>query len=280
MSLKLTTLCENTTTRIEFLGEWGLSILIEYKGEAVLLDTGLGDSLIPNSMRAGVNLNRINKVVLSHGHKDHTGGMRAFLKAKAGKTEVIAHPDIWNKKYTMHPEVSQDQYHFVGFPFINEELEYLGARFNLSRNPVWLNEEMVTTGEVPLVTSFEKVDRNLYLKTEQGMVPDPLIDDQALIIKTPKGLVIVLGCAHHGLINTLIRAREITGVENIYMVVGGTHLLRAKKEQLSHTFSKLEEFGIERIGVSHCTGMPAAAAAFQKFRDNFFFNNAGTVIEV
>jgi len=280
MSLKLTTLCENTTTRIEFLGEWGLSILIEYKGEAVLLDTGLGDSLIPNSMRAGVDLNRINQVVISHGHKDHTGGMRAFLKAKAGTTEVIAHPDIWNKKYAMRPEVSGDQYHFVGFPFINEELEYLGARFNLSRNPVWLNEEMVTTGEVPLITSFEKVDRNLYLKTAQGMVPDPLMDDQALIIKTPKGLVVVLGCAHHGMINTLIRARQITGVENIYMVVGGTHLLRANKEQLDHTCSKLEEFGVERIGISHCTGMPAAVAIFERFTDNFFFNNAGTIIEV
>jgi 7,8-dihydropterin-6-yl-methyl-4-(beta-D-ribofuranosyl)aminobenzene 5'-phosphate synthase len=129
-------------------------------------------------------------------------------------------------------------------------------------------------------TDFETVDKNLYVKTENGMLPDPLLDDQALVIKTARGLVIVLGCAHHGMINTLNRAQEITSVEHIYMVIGGTHLLRAKRQTLEDTIEKLEELGVERIGVSHCTGMPAAMALAQKFKNRFFFNHTGQVIEI
>jgi 7,8-dihydropterin-6-yl-methyl-4-(beta-D-ribofuranosyl)aminobenzene 5'-phosphate synthase len=280
MRLKLTTLCENTAGKLGFTGEWGLSILVEYKGMTILLDTGLSDSIISNSRCANVDLNKVDKVMLSHGHKDHTGGLRAYLEATAGETEVIAHPHIWQKKYSIRPEASESRYHFIGIACIKEEFEYLGARFHLSREPLWLSEEIVTTGEVPLVTAFENVDENLYVKTEKGMIPDPLMDDQALVIKTFRGLVIVLGCAHHGMINTLIRAREITGVEHIYMVIGGTHLLRAKKETLENTIEKLEEFKVERIGVSHCTGMSAAMALAQRFENNFFFNHAGQVIEI
>lgn len=280
MKLRLTTLCENTAGRLGFSGEWGLSILIEYQGKTVLLDTGLSNAIIPNSICADIDLNNIDQVVLSHGHKDHTGGLRALLNLRTSQTEVIAHPDLWGKKYSIRPEINATHYHFIGIPFVKEELEYLGACFKLKREPTWIDENIVTTGEVALLTDFEAVDENLYVKTEQGLVPDALMDDQALVIKTDRGLVVVLGCAHHGMINTLIRAREITGVEDIYMVIGGTHLLRAKNKQLDHTCSKLEEFGVKRIGVSHCTGMPAAVAIFQRFKDNFFFNNAGTIIEV
>lgn len=280
MRLRLTTLCENTAGKLGFTGEWGLSILIEHKETTLLLDTGLSDSIISNSRSAGVDLNAIDKVVLSHGHKDHTGGLRAYLEATVGETQIIAHPHIWQKKYSVRPEASKDRPHFIGIPYIKEEFEYLGARFHLSREPIWLNAEIVTTGEVPMVTAFEKVDENLYVQTEKGMMPDPLWDDQALVIKTSKGLVIVLGCAHHGMINTLIRAREITGVEPIYMVIGGTHLLRATKETLQKTIEKLEELGVERIGVSHCTGMSAAMTLAQRFENNFFFNHTGRVVEI
>lgn len=280
MRLRLTTLCENTAGRLGFIGEWGLSILVEHKETTILLDTGLSDAIISNARSAGVDLNTVDKVVISHGHKDHTGGLRAFLEATSGEMEIIAHPHIWQKKYSIRPEEKEGRPHFIGTPFIKEEFEYLGAQFHLSREPIWLNEEIVTTGEVPMTTTFEKVDENLCVKTEKGMMPDPLLDDQALVIKTSRGLVIVLGCAHHGMINTLIRAREITGVEPIYLVVGGTHLLRAKKETLQKTIEKLEEFAVERIGVSHCTGMPAAVTLAQRFENNFFFNHAGQVIEI
>ena len=112
------------------------------------------------------------------------------------------------------------------------------------------------------------------------MIPDPLRDDQAIFVKTTPGLLVVLGCAHRGIINTLHHARKVTGVENIYCVIGGTHLLRASELQMEMTIATLREFGVERLGVSHCTGMPAAIRLAQEFSPGFFFNNSGSVVAV
>jgi len=285
LQVRLTTLCENTAGAFGFIGEWGLSILVEAGGETVLMDTGQSEVVVRNAAACGIDLSKINKVVLSHGHADHTGGLRSVLRQIGKEVEVFAHPEMWGKKYTARPESKDDRFHYIGVPFCREELEGLGASFTLSAEPVWLNEYMVTTGEVPLATSFEKVDKNMYVKTEGGFkpesfAPDALPDDQALVIKTKKGLVLVLGCAHRGMVNTMIRAREITGVEKIYAVVGGTHLFRAGKVQLEQTIAKIKEFGVEKLGVSHCTGLPAAMVLAREFEDAFFFNIAGTVVEL
>ena len=113
----------------------------------------------------------------------------------------------------------------------------------------------------------------------EDYIPYTVPDDQALVIKTSKGLVVVLGCAHHGMINTLLYAREITGEERIHAVIGGTHLFRAGPDQLEQTIAKIEDFKVAHIGVSHCTGMPASMALMQHFKDCFFFNHVGKTIE-
>lgn len=279
MKVHLTTLCENTAGKFGYTAEWGLSILVEYGEDRVLLDTGMTDSVVRNAPIAKRNLSDIKKVVISHGHVDHTGGLRSLLKAIAGEVKIYGHPDMWGKKYSIRPEIEKDFKNFIGIPFCAEELEYLGADFNCSKDPIWLNDHMVTTGEVPMVTDFERIDKNLYVKTENGYAPDALADDQALVVKTPEGLVVVLGCAHRGMINTLLHARQVTGTEKIIAVVGGTHLLRADDRQLGQTIKMLKELGVEKVGVSHCTGMRSAVAIAREFDDRFFFNNAGTVID-
>ncbi|MCF8011789.1 MAG: MBL fold metallo-hydrolase [Clostridiales bacterium] len=278
--VKLTTLCENTAMGMGYTGEWGLSVLAESKEETVLLDTGFSDSILRNSVTAGVDLKKINKIVLSHGHSDHTGGLRPLLQKLSKKMDITAHPRVWDKKYTARSTGGSSGYRFIGIPFCKEELEGLGASFSYSKAPVWLNDHMVTTGEIPMVTPFEKIDKNMLIKTEDGFVPDPLLDDRALVIKTGKGLVIILGCAHRGMINTIIHAREITGIEKIYTVIGGTHLIRAGKEQLEQTIAALKDFNVEKLGVSHCTGLPPSAVLASEFGENFFFNNAGNVVEL
>lgn len=280
MQVRLTTLCENTSSALGFTAEWGLSIMVEAGGETVLLDTGFSDSVVRNAVAGRINLKNINKVVLSHGHVDHTGGLRPLLQTIRKGVEVTGHPDIWGQKYVSRPLGGSNRYDYIGIPFCREELDNLGASFNLSKEPVWLSENMVTTGEVPMVTSFEKVDENMYLKAGNGFTPDPLTDDQALVVKTDRGLVIVLGCAHRGMVNTMIHARKITGVEKIYAVAGGTHLIRADSEQLRQTIDRIKEFGVEKLGVSHCTGLAAAMVLAREFGDQFFFNNAGTVVEL
>ena len=131
-----------------------------------------------------------------------------------------------------------------------------------------------------MVTAFEQIDPNLYVKEDADFKPDTLLDDQALIISTEEGLVVVLGCAHRGIINTLYHAQQLTGVKPIRMVLGGCHLINATQERIWQTIAALKELGVASIGVSHCTGLPAAAILAGEFGDSFFFNNAGTRIDL
>ena len=132
-----------------------------------------------------------------------------------------------------------------------------------------------------MFTDFEQVGEDyLKIKVDDEFHNDPCLDDRALIVKTDKGLIVVLGCAHRCLINTLYHAREVTGEKQIYMVIGGCHLHDASKELIAKTIDSLQEFDIQKIGVSHCTGLPAASMMAAEFGDRFFFNTAGTSITV
>ena len=276
MGLQITTLSDNTAGLGNCLAEWGLSILVETAGTTILFDTGQSISASYNADLLGVDLAKINKIVLSHGHYDHTGGLRPILRRIRREIEVIAHPDIWQVKYG----TLEGGEKYIGIPYHRQTLEGLGARFKLSKKPVKITDNIITTGEIPMVTDYEGIEPHLMVKEGGSFKPDKLLDDQALIIKTRAGLVVILGCAHRGIINTLYHAQKITGVKAINTVVGGCHLIVASEERIYLTIAALKELGVQRIGVSHCTGLPASAIMAQEFGDKFFFNNAGTVINI
>jgi len=283
MKLCVTTLSENTAGinensagLVDFLAEWGLSILVETDEVNILLDTGRSISAAYNADSLGINLSRIDKIVLSHGHFDHTGGLRQVLRKMGKKVEIIAHPDIWTAKYSRR--AGKDRY--IGIPFQRQELESLGANFNLTTKPVKITDNIMTTGEVPMVTDYEEIDPDLVVKEDTGWQPDKLLDDQALIINTEPGLIVILGCAHRGIINTLYSAQQLTGVKRVHTVLGGCHLISASPERIRSTIAALKELGVQKIGVSHCTGLPAAVIMAQEFGDKFFFNNTGTSINL
>ena len=273
MQLQITTLSENTAGLGNFLGEWGLSLLVETEGQNILFDTGQSISTSHNADLLGIDLSKINKIVLSHGHYDHTGGLRQLLHRIRKKIEIIAHPDAWAVKYSRR-QGEEDRY--IGIPFHRQTLESLGARFNLTKEPVAITDSIMTTGEIPMVTDYEEIEPHLMVKEGDGFKRDKLLDDQAIIINTEPGLVVVLGCAHRGIINTLYHARELTGVKTVHTVLGGCHLMDASEERIRLTLAVLKELGVQRLGVSHCTGLPASVTMAQEFGDKFFFNNAGT----
>jgi 7,8-dihydropterin-6-yl-methyl-4-(beta-D-ribofuranosyl)aminobenzene 5'-phosphate synthase len=277
MALQITTLSENTAGLGSFLAEWGLSILVETGGLKILFDTGQSISASHNADLLGIDLSKIAKIVLSHGHYDHTGGLRRILRRIRREIEVTAHPDIWQLKFGTR-EGEEEKY--IGIPFHRQTLESLGAHFNLSKKPVRITDSVITSGEIPMVTDYEEIEPYLVIKEKDGFKPDKLLDDQALIITTRAGLVVILGCAHRGIINTLYHARKLTGAKKIHMVVGGCHLMDASEERIYSTIAALKELGVQRIGVSHCTGLAAAAIMAQEFGDRFFFNNAGTRISL
>lgn len=275
MTLRITTLSENTAGSGEFLGEWGLSIFLEVEDTNILFDCGKTISVVHNADTLNIDFSKVHKIVLSHGHYDHTGGLREILRRTRKEVEVIAHPDIWQSKYARRKDKSEQ---YIGIPFQQKELESLGARFKLSRESVRITNDIVTTGEVPMVTDYEQIDKYLFVKQDSGWQPDKVMDDQALVIKSENGLVVILGCAHRGIINTLYHAQQITGTGKIYAVIGGSHLMGVSEERLWQTIGALREFSIQRLGLCHCTDLPAAGLLSQEFGESFFFNKAGTVI--
>jgi len=277
MSIQITTLSENTASEEGIVAEWGLSIFVEAGGHKILFDTGLSFSAAYNAPILGIELSQVEKIVFSHGHSDHTGGLLHILRMVGGEVEVIAHPDIWTAKYSRYPESKEE---YAGVPFPKEAAQTLGALFNLTRKPVWISENIVASGEIPMITEYEMIDPVLYVKENGKLKPDPLWDDQALFIKSDKGLIILLGCGHRGIINTIRHAQKLTGIELIYAVIGGTHLISASPQQLDSTIAELLSLGIQRLGLSHCTGLPASAVLAQRFGEAFFFNNAGTCVNL
>jgi 7,8-dihydropterin-6-yl-methyl-4-(beta-D-ribofuranosyl)aminobenzene 5'-phosphate synthase len=274
MAVHITTLSENAAARTGFIGEWGLSILVETDSAKVLLDTGLSTSAVYNADLLGIDLSTIDAIVISHAHADHTGGLRDVLKRMRKQVPVIAHPDIWIPKYGAQGEKSR----YAGIPHVREELISLGASFNLTAKPFKISDDIMTTGEIEMTTEYETIDARLCVKKGDEMIPDPLADDLAMVVKATEGLILITGCAHRGIINTVRHVQKLTNGEYIHTIIGGTHLIVASPERIEKTSGELKELGLQRLGVSHCTGFNASAALAREFGDIFFLNNAGTQI--
>jgi len=279
MGIRITTLTESSVPMGMgyLLGEWGLSILIETDEIKVLFDTGKHIAVTHNADTLGIDLCRVDKIVLSHGHHDHTGGLQQVLRRMKKEIEIIAHPNIWAGKYTYR---ETQGYRYIGIPYQQEELEGLGAIFISATEPVKISDSIMTTGEVPLVTDFETIAPTLRVKQDSGWQPDMILDDQGIVISTEMGLIVILGCAHRGIINTLYHAQQLTGIKTIHTVLGGSHLINATDEQLECTIAALKELDIQQLGLGHCTGLPVMSRLSHEFGDRFLFNLVGTTVDL
>jgi 7,8-dihydropterin-6-yl-methyl-4-(beta-D-ribofuranosyl)aminobenzene 5'-phosphate synthase len=274
MNVRITALAENTAGP-GVLAEWGWSVLVEADGVRILMDTGQSSVAVHNAGLLRLDLRQIDKLVLSHGHYDHTGGLEDVLR-RTGEREIIAHPDIWDEKYAVYGASRR----YIGIPAARPQLESLGARFRLSKEPVWITDRIVTSGEIPMTTAYEKTDAHLCVHRGDSMEPDPFADDLAIAVKTEKGLIVILGCAHRGMVNTLRHFQKLTGEERVHCVIGGTHLIAASAEWLAQAAADLRKIGVGKLGVSHCTGFSAASWLAAEFPGTFFQFNAGSVVSL
>jgi 7,8-dihydropterin-6-yl-methyl-4-(beta-D-ribofuranosyl)aminobenzene 5'-phosphate synthase len=275
---KITILCENTALPSKgILGEHGFAAYIETAAKRYLFDTGQGNTLLHNAATVGIDLSRLNKIMLSHGHFDHTGGLAAVLSV-TGPIDVHAHPDIFLKRFALAKIGRKKTFRPIQNPVTAERLKRLGARLVFNTGFVQIDRGIYLTGEVQRRNPFEMPDSRLVIKKSGKFVPDPLRDDQSAILKTKKGLVVIFGCAHAGMINTLKHIRQHLPDDKLYMIIGGTHLGFLSDSQVAESIDCLKSFSIARVGVSHCTGSKASLQLMNAFREKFFFANAGTVI--
>jgi 7,8-dihydropterin-6-yl-methyl-4-(beta-D-ribofuranosyl)aminobenzene 5'-phosphate synthase len=274
--LRITILCENGTGPVSgTLGEHGFAALVEGDDFRLLFDTGQGETLLHNAMRMNKDLHTIDKVAVSHGHYDHTGGLLPLLR-NCGAKEVFAHPGIFAHRYRVKDSGESIP---IGIPYDEAFLRGLGAGFNLGESFREIIPGVFLTGEVPRKTGFEAVSAGLYCDAS-GCTPDPLLDDQTLIICTEKGLVLLFGCCHAGMINTIQFAIEKTGITEIYAVLGGTHLGYCPAGQLEGTIKALHGYGIRRICCSHCTGFAASVRLCKEFPGQFHYAQVGYTLEI
>jgi 7,8-dihydropterin-6-yl-methyl-4-(beta-D-ribofuranosyl)aminobenzene 5'-phosphate synthase len=275
MKVKATILSENCVFHIPgAMAEHGLSIFLETAHGNYLLDTGSGKTIVNNALVLGIDLRTIKGIILSHHHWDHTGGLGPVLDLK-GAVDVYAHPDLFKESFNVKGNAAS----YIGVPYPRPLLETKGATFKFSGEFREIEPGMWLTGEVPRRTDYELGDKKQVVKSGEGYVKDGIRDDQSVVIETEKGLFIVLGCCHSGIINTLGYIVEKMGQSRIHTVIGGTHLGPVSDEQREKSIAALKAFDIERIGVSHCTGLKTAARLSSEFGDRFFFCNVGTVVE-
>ena len=234
-----------------------------------LFDTGVTeDTVIYNSDIFGVNLKDIELIILSHGHFDHVSGLISILQRVKKPIDIVVHPDAFLRRWLIFPNGNKAR-----LDTINEKaVEQSGGKIRKIKETSFfpgdnadkgVNNRVLITGEIPRTTDFEKGFPLQYKegKNESDLIPDPLVsDDQAIVMNVKgKGLVILTGCGHAGIINTINFARKVTGIEKIYALIGGFHLTGEAYERLIPlTVQELKKANPAYIVPCHCSGWKAS----------------------
>lgn len=268
------------------LAEHGLSLMITLEANrsrrTVLMDAGYSSVAVPHNLEIlGITLGAVEAVVLSHGHMDHTGALYPLLDTLPNKVPLVVHPDAFlEPRYLQLPDGRR-----LLFPqkIDRTELQQHPAILREKKEPSLLcGDHLLVTGEVERITSFERGLPGAMVERNGALEPDPILDDQALVMHLEdRGLVVISGCSHAGIINTILYARSLTGVETIHAVLGGFHLTGPYFEQvIPPTIDALQSMNCALLAPMHCTGWKAIGAFEKAFPEAFVLNSVGSRITI
>lgn len=256
------------------LHEHGLSFCIETPGHTVLFDTGQSGQFIQNAAQLRIDLSLVEQVVLSHGHYDHSGGLTALLAVNT-HCEVVVGKGFFVDKYAQ----LNGGYEFLGNNFTKDDLLMRGVVYSELAEPLReLVPGVYAMGDFPRIHPDEVINTRFKLHTEAGFEPDPFDDEILLVVDTPQGLVVLLGCSHPGMRNMLDAVKKRFS-KPIYAVLGGTHLVEASNPVVDASSEYLAHEGIEIIGVSHCTGK-VGMKVLSESTGSYFHNRTGSALIV
>ena len=268
------------------IGEWSFSALLESENESIIFDTGFDENtVLHNADLLGKDLSKVEKVILSHFHGDHTGGL-----IKLRKTFMKENPDAFSEVYVAegffeqrYDENGNLRGFIGGFDDVKrfiQETKKLGINFNVIDKPYEIANNLMLTGPVERIFEKVVVSPGFFIKENGQLIDDLLKDDQSLGIKTSKGWYMMSGCGHAGMMNTAHKFQTIDD-NDVYGAIGGFHLYRSSDDDISKTAQSLKEFGLKQLVGGHCTGIHAArkiADIASISRDNLSHGAIGTVI--
>jgi len=262
--------------------EHGFSMLIRVfsdgNSHSILFDTGVSrEGVVTNAKRIGLNLEEVECIVISHGHYDHFGGLLRVIKTvKKENLPIIVHEDMFKTRGAVNPDGTIRKY--SKFP---SENQVAPARYVKTKRPYLIaDNSILVTGEIPRRTDFEKGYPKQRVFSDGKWQPDPWVwDERAIVINVKdKGLVVISGCAHAGIINTVLYAQQITRVTEVYAIMGGFHLSGKDFEpRISQTVEMLQKFNPEVVVPMHCTGWRGKYAIFEAMPKAFVWNGVGNL---
>ncbi len=284
-NLRITVLAEDSVLyESPYLGQHGVSFLLEGVGggnkKIILVDVGQNSETLLSNMRImGISPSVIDAIVLTHCHYDHTQGVAHILRETGKKdVSVIAHPSIFRLHF-----VTQPYPRHVGIMpgDSKEEIEKAGGSLSLTKDPLVIMPGIMTTGEVKRETEFEEVGLGLKTIENGRVVNDLMLDDISVVANVKdKGLVIITGCSHAGIINIADQAIEVSGDNKIEGIIGGLHLMEASDTVIKRTVEELSKLNVAWISAGHCTGFKAQVELHLAFGENFLPLHTGMQFEL